>query len=193
MNSITTNFTSIATKQKQLNYYGIKLLRQPASLADIRKTEEALHLTFNDELIELYSFADGTEFEAMTPSGLTGLIPIHSFLTLNDAVEYYKQSMEYGESFHNHTTGYVPGKQMFPFLEDGAGNCYWVDLNEGTPNHARIYWTNTFGQEPDYTYNSLSSMFEVIAEAYQKDIMFLDEDGYLDCDFESFEKLSEGR
>jgi cell wall assembly regulator SMI1 len=185
MNSITTNYTTIVNKQKQLNYYGVKLVRQPASLADIRKTEEALHLTFNDELIELYSFADGTEFEAMTPSGLTGLIPIHSFLALNDAVEYYKQSMEYEESFHNHTIGYIPGKQMFPFLEDGAGNCYWVDLNVGTSYYGRIYWTNT--------YNSLSSMFEVIAEAYQKDIMFLDEDGYLDCDFEAFDKLSEGR
>lgn len=129
MNSITTNFTTIVNKQKQLNYYGAKLVRQPASLTDIRKTEEALQVTFNDELRELYSFADGTEFEAMTPSGLTGLIPIHSFLALNDAVEYYKQSMEYKESFHNHTTGYIPGKQMFPFLEDGAGNCYWVDLN----------------------------------------------------------------
>ncbi|WP_158826729.1 SMI1/KNR4 family protein [Mucilaginibacter lacusdianchii] len=191
MGSIQTCFISILYKQKKLNYYFPNIVRKPATLQEIARTEEALNLTFNDELKELYFVADGTDFQAMTPSGFTGLIPIHSFLSLSDAVEYYRQSMEYEESFHNHTKDFEPGKQLFPFLEDGAGNCYWVDLNEGTPSYGRIYWTNTFGQEPDYTYNSLTRMFEVIAEAYQKDIMFLDEDGYLDCDFEAFDKLSE--
>jgi cell wall assembly regulator SMI1 len=191
MAGIKENFGTIIVKQKALNYHFSNILREPASIDNISKAEEQLGLTFNAELRELYLFADGTDIDSVTPSGLTGLIPIHNFLSLNDAETYYHQSMEFQESFHNLARDFTPGLQLFPFLEDGAGNCYWVDLNEQTPGYGKIYWTNTFGTDPDYIYDSLGVMFEVIAEAYKKDIMFLDENGYLDCDFEAFDKLSE--
>ena len=73
-------------------------------------------------------------------------------------------------------------KKLFPFLEDGAGNCYWVDLNEGSNNYNRIYWTNTFGEDPDYLFESLTIMFQVISECYEKGIISLDEEGYLNSD-----------
>lgn len=191
MGSIIDSFRTILIKQKELNYHFPEILRKSATMQDIAKTEEALALTFNTELKELYLFADGTNIDSITPSGLTGLIPIHNFLSLEDAITYYRQSMEFEESFHNWTKDFQPGKQLFPFLEDGAGNCYWVDLNEKTPDYGRIFWTNTFAADPDYIYNSLTSMFEVIAEAYRTGIMFVDGDGYLDCDFRAFDKLSE--
>ncbi|QJD97318.1 SMI1/KNR4 family protein [Mucilaginibacter robiniae] len=193
MNSITTSFRAILCKQRELGYHFPNIVRTPATLEDIGQTEEALHLAFNEELKELYQFADGSNIDQVTPSGLTGLIPIHNFLSLQDAVTYYRQSMKFENSFYNHEQDFAPGKQLFPFLEDGAGNCYWVDLNEGFLNYGRIYWTNTFGREPDYTYRSLTSMFEVIAEAHETGIISLDEEGYLDCDFKAFDKLSEGR
>ncbi|WP_316840513.1 SMI1/KNR4 family protein [Pedobacter gandavensis] len=193
MNSITESFKIILTKQKDLNYHFPNILRQSASLQDMLKIETALGLTFNAELKELYLFADGTDIDNATRSGLTGLIPIHNFLSLEDAVSYYHQSMDFEESFHNWTKDSKPGKQLFPFLEDGAGNCYWVDLNEETPNYGRIFWTNTFGADPEYVYNSLTAMFEVIAEAYHTNVMFLDDDGYLDCDFKAFDDLSHAK
>lgn len=193
MGSISESFKSILIKQKELKYHFPNILRQPASLAQIAKTEKALGLDFNAELKELYLFADGTDIDSVTPSGLTGLIPIHNFLSLEDAITYYDQSMEFEDSFQNWTKDFKPAMRLFPFLEDGAGNCYWVDLNENTPDYGRIFWTNTFGADPDYTYNSLTSMFEVIAEAYHTNLMFLDNDGYLDCDFTAFDQLSEGK
>jgi len=193
MSNITESFKIIIAKQNDLNYHFPNILRKSASFEDIAKAENALSLNFNDELKELYLFADGTDIDNVTPSGLTGLIPIHNFLSLENAVIYYNQSIDFKESFHNLTKDFRSGKQLFPFLEDGAGNCYWVDLNEKTSDYGRIFWTNTFGADPDYTYNSLTSMFEVIAEAYLTDIMFLDDDHYLDCDFEAFGKLSEGK
>lgn len=193
MNNITTSFAIILHKQKELGYHFPNIVRLPATLQDIALAEDALGLAFNKELKELYQFADGSDIDEVTPSGLTGLIPIHNFLSLKDAIVYYQQSMEFEDSFYNAQKNFRPGKQLFPFLEDGAGNCYWVDLNEGTLDYSKIYWTNTFGQEPDYTYTSLTSMFEVIAEAYDSGIIFMDEEGYLDCDFEAFKKLSEGK
>lgn len=190
MKSISENFKSILDKQRALKYHFPQILRPAATLQDISNTEILLNLKFNSELKELYLFADGTNIDSVTPSGLTGLIPIHNFLSLDDAVVYYKQSMEFEESFHNWEKDFQPGKQLFPFLEDGAGNCYWVDLNEHTANYGKIFWTNTFGAAPDYTYNSLTEMFKVIAKAYETGIIFIGDDDYLDCDFTAFDELS---
>jgi cell wall assembly regulator SMI1 len=191
MNNIQESCKTILIKQKDLNYHFPNILRQPATVQEIAATEKVLGLKFNDELKELYLFANGTNVDSVTPSGLTGLIPIHNFLSMEDAVIYYKQSMEFEDSFQNWTKDFRPGKQLFPFLEDGAGNCYWVDLNEDTLNYSRIFWTNTFGSDPDYTFNSLTGMFDVIAKAYNMDIIFVDSDGFLNCDYKAFEKLSE--
>lgn len=190
MNKIIDCFNRILTKQKALNYHFPNIIKEPATLQEIEKTEKTLGLKFNDELIELYLFANGTDIDNVTPSGLTGLIPIHNFLSLEGAVSYYNQCIQFEDIFQNWTKNFRPAKQLFPFLEDGAGNCYWVDLNENTPSYGKIFWTNTFGTDPDYTYHSLTNMFEVIAEAYATDIMFLNNEGYLDCDFSAFDQLS---
>ena len=111
-------------------------------------------------------------------------------MSLKDAITYYLNSIECNDSFTNYNTNYKPENKLFPFLEDGAGNCYWVDLNKGTVNQNRIFWTNTFGENPAYLYESLQNMFAVISESYEKGIIFLDEDAYLDMDFDAFHKLS---
>lgn len=190
MGNIVDSFRIILGQQKKLNYHFPNILRPPATSQDIVMTERSLSLSFNSELRELYSVADGTDIDDVTPCGLTGLIPIHNFLSLEDATRYYYESMEFPDSFHNLTRDFRPENQLFPFLEDGAGNCYWVDLNEGTSDYGRIFWTNTFGTDPDYTYESLTYMFAIIAKAYLNGIIFVSEDGYLDCDFDAFDKLS---
>ncbi|HEX7754935.1 MAG TPA: hypothetical protein VF421_06320 [Niabella sp.] len=80
--------------------------------------------------------------------------------------------------------------KLFPFLEDGAGNCYWVDLNSGTRNEGQIFWTNTFGQNPDYLYHSLTNLFYTIAEGYEAGLFSLDAEHYLSLDYDKFDKLS---
>lgn len=168
-----------------------KILRNPAISSDIENLENELELKLNDELIELYSVADGIENDYKTVSGLLGLIPIHEFMSLSNVIEYYKSSIDFEDSFLNWNTNFKPDKKLFPFLHDGAGNCYWVDLNENTENYNRIFWTNTFGENPDYMFDSLTIMFHVIAESYIKGIFWLDEEDYLDCDYDAFDKLAD--
>ena len=187
--TIVDFFKRIIEKQRKMGYHFPTIVRPPAKREQINAIEKQLDLEFNDELIELYSFADGTTIDEVTPSGKTGLIPIHNFLNLRDSVSYYQRGFEPDEFFRNSESGYRPGDKLFPFLEDGAGNCYWVDLN-GTENQGRLYWTNTFGDQPDYLYNSLTTLFQVIDECYQQDIFTLDNDGYLDCDYERFGQVS---
>ena len=187
--TITDYFKRIEKKQTEIGYYFPTIIRPPATIQQIKKVEEEIELKLNDELIELYLFADGTTIDEVTPCGKTGLIPIHSFLNLQDVISYYNRGFEIDEYFRNLDSGYRPGNKLFPFLEDGAGNCYWVDLN-GTENHGRLYWTNTFGDQPDYLYNSLTTFFQVIDECYQTSVFKLDNEGYLDCDYTKFGVVS---
>jgi len=189
MRTISESFNLIIEKQKQLDYYMPKLLRQSANRADIEIVESILDLKFNNELFELYSIADGIENDNQTSSGLLGLIPIHEFMSLTNAKNYYQNQIDFNDLFLNWDTNLKPDKKLFPFLQDGTGNCYWVDLNENSKNYNKIYWTNTVGDNPDYIFDSLTIMFHVIAESYETEIFWINEDGYLDCDFELFDNL----
>jgi hypothetical protein len=88
-------------------------------------------------------------------------------------------------------TNYKPGIKIFPFLDDSSGDCYWVDLNESSGNYNKIFWTNTFPDSPAYTFSSVTSMFECIAECYSSEAMFLDEEGYLNCDYKKWGLICE--
>jgi len=173
-----------------MGYHMPSMLSGPALNEELARAEKELGFELNDALKELYRCANGITRDYETASGLTGILPIHDFLSLTDAVTHYQELIDLEESFTDFGTGFKPGKSLFPFLDDGAGNCYWVDLNTGTANENRIYWTNTFGQDPCYHYEFLQNMFAVIAEAYEKDIFSLDEDGYLDADYSAFHELS---
>lgn len=190
MRTISESFKIISDKIKELTYPVLKYLANPANDVKVKKWEDNFKFQFNDELKELYSLANGTLNDKNVPSGLLGLIPIHVFLSLEDAYNYYKETIDYPDLFTNWDTEIKPGKKLFPLLEDGAGNCYWIDLNPDTENYGKVYWTNTFGESPDYTFESLSNFFQVISESYEKGIMFLDDEGYLDCDYEAFDDLS---
>lgn len=190
MRSITESYTIIVNRLKELKYPLVKYLNKPLSNKSIIDWEDKFQFKFNNELKELYKLANGTAVDENTQSGLIGLIPIHLFLNMNDSLEYYKSTIDYSDIFTHWETEFKPGKKLFPFLEDGAGNCYWLDLNQGTPNYGKIFWTNTYDESPDYLYNSLTNFMQVISESYEKGIMFLDEEGYLDCDYEAFDDLS---
>ena len=60
---------------------------------------------------------------------LTGIIPIHDLLDLKGAIEYSKY-MDWEDYVEMYEIEYELGHKLFPFIHDGAGNCYWVDLNE---------------------------------------------------------------
>lgn len=178
---IQNHFNSIVTSQKKLKYEFPSLLNPPATSSEIEEIEKEFGFKLNQEIIDLYSLNDGTNFYNL-PSGKTGIFPIHNWLSLKDALGHYKVQIEFRNDFYNQDTKYSPGKNMFPFLSDGSGNFFWVDLNEGG-HHGQIYWTNTFGDQPDYVCNSLTEFFKDIDEAYLNKTFFLDEDGHLDCDY----------
>jgi cell wall assembly regulator SMI1 len=190
MKSISENFNIIIDIQKTLGYSFPRLLEKPAKAISIHKAEQLLNFTFNLELKELYQFANGTKIpknESLT-YGMIGLIPIYNFMSLKSSTDYYKSvtgiiNNSLDDFFLNIKTNYKPNIKLFPFLEDGCGNCYWVDLNYDTDNYGKIFETNTFGENPDYAFTSLISMFHTIAECYENGSINVDNEKNLTCEY----------
>jgi cell wall assembly regulator SMI1 len=179
----------ILGRQKELNYFMLTLANPPASQDQIVDAESELGFEFNDDLKSLYLTINGCKDDFETPSGKTGIIPIHSFLNLKTAVATYKSQIEFIDGFTNLIHDFTPGTHLFPFLSDGSGNFYWVDLNKDSGQYGMIYWTNSWGDEPDYQFKSLSEYFRIISEAYRQDIFFLDKDQFLDCHLDKWQEL----
>ncbi len=187
MNSIKESLKYIIEAQKNIGYPMPNFLKPGATDQEIEKAERETQMKFNDELRELFKSINGIRVRDEPPSGLTGIIPIHDLLGLKDAAGYSSLM-----DWENHELVYSPrlsGHKFFPFLHDGGGNCYWVDLNKGSENHGRLYWTNTFGDEPGYLFNSLTDFFNAIKTGYKNGIFMLDEEGYLDCDYDQWGKI----
>jgi cell wall assembly regulator SMI1 len=187
---LSNHFENIINKQKSLDFNFSDVLRPAADKILITRTEQILNIEFNNELNELYTFADGTIVRTERNS-LLCIIPFYDILSLTDAVEYYKAVLNGEANFYNSDKNYSPGIKLFPFLEADGGDCYWVDLNKETENYNKIYWTTTLAQEPDYLFNSLNSMFETIAECYEKGIISVDADGILSCDYVAWGQVAE--
>lgn len=188
MGKIKENITKIIEFQKRIGYYMPNIIQEPATVTKIKKTEEKLDLKFHPELKELYMTINGVHLDATTPLGKTGVIPLYTLMDLDWSEASYF-SMVWHEHKKMYKMEYEPGEKLFPFINDGGGDCYWVDLNDESENYGRLYWTNNGGTQPDYLFNSLTEFFDAILTGYETNIFSLDSEGYLDCDYRSWGQI----
>jgi cell wall assembly regulator SMI1 len=191
MKSLTECFIDIVKKQKEYGYPFPSLLLPPATEEELTEAEKKIGFQFNEDLKELYRFSKGAEIKVSYKLGLIDLIPSYEFIRLKESLKYPENYNGYEDSFRNWQTEFQPGRNMFPFLTDGAGNYYWVDLNEDHVNYGKIYWTNTLQEDPDYLFNSLTNMFNVIRNAYYEGIIYVGGFGYLEQDYKLFGLLAQ--
>jgi len=190
--TITTYFKKIIKRQTEIGYSFPKSLNHSADEKQIKEVENSLGFQFNDALRQLYLFANGSQTK--TDMNVDDcLIPLHRFLSLSDAIVYYdnniKNDFVFAELFGNWITNDKPGKKLFPFLADDL-HCFWVDLNDTTENYGRIYVAFSGGESPEYQFNSLTILFQIILECYRKGIYYLDKEyDVLLCNFIKYGEL----
>jgi cell wall assembly regulator SMI1 len=184
-------FEKIVKRQREIEYSFPKSLNAPADLKQIEKIENRLGFQFTETLKELYLFANGSSVETSKEAD-NCLMPLHRFLNLSESLRYYNENIRnevvFDELFTNWDTNERPGKKLFPFLADDS-HCFWVDLNDSTKNFGRIYSAFYAGESPEYQFNSLTILFQVILESYERNIFFLDEYKELSCDYISYGEL----
>lgn len=160
-------------------------LKPPVALETIHDCEKKLGFSLNDELREFYLQSNGV---IMSEDSFDEyLLPTMRMLSIEEAVEYRLHLNTIVETLKYSTDSFRPGNRLFPFLTDHSGNHYWVDLNDNIPgNYGKIYWTNSYGDPDDYKYSSLNSMLTIVCAAYQQNIITIDSDNWLTCDFKKY-------
>jgi cell wall assembly regulator SMI1 len=196
MRTITENFNIILARQQSIGYDYYSILNPPASTDDIAKVEKRLDLRFSVELLELYAFANGTT-PLIDRFKMIGLIPTYIFINLSDSEYFYqlyeedfkKTDFAYAGNFTMWDNSFTPQRRLFPILGNSSGDYYWVDLNENAENYNKVYWTNKASGSPDYVFNSVTSMFQTIAESYINNVFSFTTGKWLDTDYKRWTKI----
>ena len=182
------NVLSIIKNQSDLGYHMPNFINSPVDRSRIRVVEEALELRFNPELIQLFITINGVKLnDNMTNKGRS-IMPSYYLFSLENA-KLYAESMNWKVHFDFYYPFENVRTKYFPIAYDGAGNAFWVDLNVGNTNYGKIYWTNNFGEDPDYLFSSLSSFFEAINRGYVEKLFVVDIDGELSSDYIKWAQL----
>lgn len=154
----------------------LRLLREPATAPEVRGRLSHFGLEPTSDLLELYSWHDGTDVGKARSLDEAQLFPGFYMLALDDAcvnLQSFRGDARWGAGW-------------LPIFANGGGDFYVVDLVDlGQVRHFRLEQS-----EHPVEFESVGAMATTIAAAFSDGVFFVDEDGYLEMDDESFAELA---
>lgn len=129
-------------------------------------------LPVSDEVVSLYTWRNGIDIENIESLDDIHFIPGFYILNFDDAL-----------AFHNELRSLEDWKRHWlPILANGGGDFFAVDLEQGDCKSSQIiaFVRGYPEQEPEY--ESLLSMINTFLDCVEKNIVFVDDEGYLDMD-----------
>ncbi|MET2010385.1 SMI1/KNR4 family protein [Microbacterium chocolatum] len=164
----------------------LRLLNRHIALAHLqtgiaaRKVSEELRtigLQANGELEALYGWRNGTSLGDASLGDLA-LFPGFYLLSLEDAVANYRAFVS--------DPRWSP--DWLPFLANGGGDFYIIDLASGTGQPIRHFWIDDTTHPVEFS--SLALLFETFAAAFERGLVFLNHLDFLDLDDRAFIDLA---
>lgn len=148
-----------------------KIYNIGASDEEIIEAELAFGASFPKEIKDFYKYVNGHKIYPDyfgSPRLIQGK---YSLLSLKNAIKYYQDIdwQEYEDIYELHC---FPGNKLFPILDGGNFDVYWIDLNQESTNKNQIYQTNTLSEPHCYAFLSLENMIETFKIAYEEKIIF---------------------
>jgi hypothetical protein len=128
----------------------------------------SLHPT--DELVELYQWKNGLEFENI-PTGLLRFGVMGVFLPLEVSVEIFKASEE------------ASLETYFPIFSDDS---FLIQLDRQSEGFGKIFVFSPALQilEPETCFDSLERMIETFIECFREGAYFYDSEGFFEEDYD---------
>lgn len=144
---------------------------RPGYSLSIAKDNE-LSLILPESLIILYSKVSGTYYETENQR-MMDFVP--GYLLIRDA-EY--------EGFMQSIKEMIPNgeDEYFPILVNYSSDFYALKVSGG--KEVGIFLIDHDGDEPTKIHNSFEDFLRTIIACYQEKVYFLDDDGYLDMNFD---------
>lgn len=137
---------------------------------------QAAGLEADGALADLYGWHDGTELAGVQKSGSVHLMPGFYFPPLEHSLTDHAAFVQ-DPRWH---------QSWLPLLADGGGDFYFVDQAGG--GQVRRYRFDE--SEYPVEYASVSDMVHTLAAAYERDVFFVDEQGYLEMDDDAFAEVA---
>lgn len=129
-------------------------------------------------LCEAYAWRCGSDAAAGTTLNELYLIPGYYFVSLHDAAIEYRSRVG-GEDWD---------ASWWPVFADGGGGFFTVVCDPDSSDHGKVMGTDTDGFEPAFA--SIADLMRTIAQAYEDEIVYVDDSGHLEWDDEAFAKFA---
>lgn len=146
--------------------------------SEFRARLQRVRLAPGHDLTELYRWHDGTYAPIGFPVDDVQLFPGYYMLSSTKSVETIEILRRVAE--------WDP--TWFPILKD-AGGWYFVQQISDGGDGPVIFFMPSYG-EIALVYASVADMFHTIAEAYDRAIIFVDAEGYLEMDDDQYRALA---
>tara|TARA_Y100000033_G_C2751569_1_gene114132 strand:+ start:717 stop:1298 length:582 start_codon:yes stop_codon:yes gene_type:complete len=157
-----------------------KLLNNGLSEGEIDAAFNQVGIEPTKELVELYTWRNGSPVEEGTPLDDVQVIPGYHFLSLKDAISCYlamKDDSRWNPSW-------------FPVFANGGGDFYAVDLSQSDGDSAPVVGFILGEIEQEIEYQSLTTMLLTFSECFEKGVVFKTKDGYLEMDDDQQAKIA---
>jgi len=184
--SLSTSLFEIDEALTRLGSPLVENLRPGIPSATVEERLKSVGLASDPDLEVLLGWHDGTSWDDSATIGDAYLFPGFYLSPLDDSIENYLSR----KSDKRWSKGWVP------FMEDGGGDYFVVELRRRSwrtsvaeqPGRVRHFRN----EEPEHPveFSSIGAMFTTIAAAYDQGIFFMDEDGYLDMDYEKYARFA---
>jgi hypothetical protein len=186
MSQMVLEFKNLDYSQRLLNDNS-KIYNQGATNEEIKAAEIEFGAAFPEEMKDLYKNANGNKVYPDFFGSLNLIRGKYALLSLQEALKYYND-IDWEEYQELYEPDYFPGDMLFPVLDGGKFDVFWIDLNQTSDNKNKIYYTNTLGTPHCYAFSSLENMIKIFNLAYERNIIFRSED-MIDIKYDEFFQL----
>jgi hypothetical protein len=139
-------------------------------VAEVKQLFNKTKLQANDDLIELYAWRNGLEYQGV-PSGLLSFGASGAFMPLSDSISNYVSFSE--ELF----------PLFFPIFWD---DMYLINLDQSSVNYGAVFIHSppSLILEPQKCYHSIASMVNTFSTCFKEKVFRYDGSGFFKEDYE---------
>ena len=163
-----------------MKHTATSFLNDPEDELTVKNEFQRIGYKANNEILSLYKWKNGTSiFEGMNLDDIQ-IIPGFHFLSLQDSKSI----------FSKFKTNNNWNPAWFPIFANGGGDFYVIDLVKLERNEPYVIGFMLGEIEHDIEYESITTMMQTYCECFDKNIVFITKEGYLEMDDEKHAKIA---
>lgn len=146
----------------------------------LENTAKNIQVRFVEDLVELYSWRDGTRVSPGDNLDELHFFPGFYLLSLNDACKTY-------DSLRNDPRWSC---LWFPVFANGGGDFYAVTCSDQASERGAVIGFMLGADDQPVEFENLSSMTRTLLSCYDEGVFFVNAEGFLEADDDGFARIA---